>query len=227
MANFYNPPCITLPIIRDEAICSIFLELNAIGLLARAVMLEELPSLITSAATTRTQKAFQAECVELFGEVLQLFGVPKSVGQIYGLLYASPVPLCFSDIVEQLNISKGSVSQGLQLLRSLGAIRLLEQADVRNSAHLLVSLPVIATRRDYFEPELSLRKLMSGVLRERLMPLATTGSGHLARLRELAERDGSRGRFYLDRVKQLETWRRRLKAVLPVLTALLGPKSRQ
>jgi hypothetical protein len=87
--------------------------------------------------------------------------------------------------------------------------------------------PVEPSRRDYYEPELGLRRLVSGILQERVTPLATAGVGRLARLRELAERDGQVGDFYLDRVKQLETWRRRLKTVLPVLSALLGPKSRK
>ena len=75
------------------------------------------------------QKNFQIQCAEMFAELVQIFGVPKSVGQIYGVLYATPEPLSFSDIVEQLNISKGSASQGLQLLRSLGAVRHVEQLE--------------------------------------------------------------------------------------------------
>ena len=179
---------------------------------------------VISPAATRTQRKFEHECVELFAEMVQLFGVPRSVGQIYGLLYASPVPLSFYDIVEQLDISKGSASQGLQLLRSLGASN--------------VSDPIISqichppsnearARSAAYEPELSLRKLLNGVLQERIMPLAATGGDHLAQLRKLAKQDGERSIFYLDRVKQLETWRRRLKAILPVLSALLGPKSRK
>jgi hypothetical protein len=202
---------------------------------------------------------FARECVELFAEVVQVFGVPPSVGQIYGLLYATPEPLSFSDIVERLGISKGSASQGLQFLRSLGAINIADakrqalsgkreapsgKSEVRSAkrqAHPLplplcpllsapdapVVSPVEPSRRDYYEPELGLRRLVSGILQERVTPLATAGVGRLARLRELAERDGQVGDFYLDRVKQLETWRRRLKTVLPVLSALLGPKSRK
>jgi DNA-binding transcriptional regulator GbsR (MarR family) len=147
--------------------------------------------------------------VDFFAEVVQVFGVPPSVGQIYGLLYASPQPLSFSDIVERLEISKGSASQGLQFLRSLGAVRLVESD---------------GPRREYFEPELSLRQLVSGVLRERVAPLAATGVDRIVHLRELAERDGDAKDFCLDRVEQLETWRRRLKTVLPVLMALMGPK---
>lgn len=173
------------------------------------------PSLVTSSAATRAHRDFERECVELFTEVVQVFGVPKSVGQIYGSLFSSPEPLSFSDIVERLEISKGSASHGLQLLRSLGAINVAENSTRASGAD--------ASRRDYYEPELSLRKLMSGVLQERVTPLAAIGTERLMRLRALAEGND----FHLDRAKQLETWRRRLRTVLPVLSALLGPKSKK
>lgn len=203
------------------------LELTVLGPLAGAAVQVELPSSITSPAANRTQKVFQTECVELFADVMQLFGVPKSVGQIYGLLYATPIPMSFSDIVEQIDISKGSASQGLQLLRSLGAVRLVEQLEVRSPSRFPSHSTATVLRRDYYEPELSLRKLVSGVLHERVAPLTATRVDRLARLRELAERDGEGKDFYLGRVRQLETWRRRLKTVLPVLSVTLGPKSRK
>jgi len=161
--------------------------------------------------------------------VVHVFGVPKSVGQIYGLLYASPQPLSFSDIVERLEISKGSASQGLQLLRSLGAIKVADQSDDREHAysHLHFHSGGEASRRIAYSPELSLRRLVSGVMQERISPLAVAGADRLGRLRELAESDGGASGFYLDRVRQLEAWRRRLRVVLPVLSALLGPKSRK
>jgi DNA-binding transcriptional regulator GbsR (MarR family) len=155
--------------------------------------------------------------VDFFAEVVQVFGVPPSVGQIYGLLYASPQPLSFSDIVERLEISKGSASQGLQFLRSLGAVATVETDNGTQGAG----------RREYFEPELSLRQLVSGVFRERVAPLAVAGADRIARLRELAEREVEGSEFCLDRVKQLETWRRRLRTILPVLTTLLGPKKKK
>jgi hypothetical protein len=70
------------------------------------------------------------------------------------------------------------------------------------------------------EPELSLRRLPSGVMQERISPLAAADTERLGRLRELAKADGEANDFYLDRVRQLEAWRRRFKTVLPVL----GPK---
>ena len=167
---------------------------------------------------------FQTECATFFSEVVQVFGVPKSVGQIYGLLYASSEPLSFSDIVERLEISKGSASQGLQLLRSLGAVNVADQSDDREHSHSHSGGE--ASRRIAYEPELSLRRLVSGVMQERISPLALAGTDSLGRLRELAETDGAASDFYLDRVRQLETWRRRLRTVLPVLGVLLGPKSK-
>lgn len=161
---------------------------------------------------SRLADEFSLECVEFFGEVVQLFGVPSSVGEIYGLLYASLEPLSFSDIIERLDISKGSASQGLGLLRSLAAV------------HTATPVDAIG-RREYFSPELSLRKLLRGVLDERVGPLAGKSAGRLAHLRELADGAASCDRkFRLGRLQQLETWRRRLKAVVPVLGTLLGPR---
>jgi DNA-binding transcriptional ArsR family regulator len=165
---------------------------------------------------------FQSECVAFFAEAVQIFGVPKSIGQIYGLLYASPEPLSFSDIVERLEISKGSASQGLQLLRSLGAVK-----PVSRSYSLTVRQSDGATARDYYEPELGLRRLLGGIIRGRIEPLAGQGRLRMRRLRELAEAtaDGAHKEFQLERVEQLETWRRQVTLLLPVLkTLLLSPR---
>ncbi len=144
-----------------------------------------------------------------FAEIVQLFGIPKSVGQIYGLLYASPQPLGFTAIVECLEISKGSASQGLQLLRALDAIYEVEQKEGGN-------------RGVSYQPELSLRQLVAGVLDERIAPLASAGVGRLNRLKDLAEQAPENNKFYLDRIKQLENWRKRIITVSPLLIALLG-----
>src|SRR5208283_5100241 len=89
-------------------------------------------------ATVSGDGAFTRGCVDFFDEVGRLFGLPPSVGRIYGLLYGSPTPLSFTDIVELLEISKGSASQGLQFLHSLGAVHVVEN---------------FGERREFFEPE--------------------------------------------------------------------------
>jgi DNA-binding transcriptional ArsR family regulator len=187
---------------------------------------------LTSPAAARSSNAvgagsadFARECVDFFAEVVQVAGVAKSVGQIYGLLYASPEPLSFSDIVERLQVSKGSASQGLRLLRSLGAINVARPPRLTQWPHD-AGAEAETLRRDYYEPELSLRKLVSGVLQERVAPLAATVADRLIRLRGLVKPNGKGQNFYLGRIKQLETWQRRLKTVLPVLGLMLGSKHR-
>lgn len=156
-----------------------------------------------------TDCEFEAECIQFFDEIVQILGVPRSVGQIYGLLFASPVALSFSDILERLKISKGSVSQGLQLLRTLGAVH---------------EVTTESDRRLRFVPELALRKLFVGVLREKVEPFVGEGSARLERLREHARKAGPSldGKFAQSRVDQIEVWRRQMRLVLPLLKTFLG-----
>lgn len=156
---------------------------------------------------------FSVECVCFFGDAVQPFGISPTVGQIYGLLFASPDPLSFSDIFDRLDISKGSVSQGLNLLRSLGAAYTVE--GVKSNG-----------RREYFAPEVSLRKLLRGIFEEKIGAMVDKTEGRLEHLRALANTaDEKTRRFKVNRIQQLVTWRRRLRAVAPVLGALLGPKA--
>jgi len=154
---------------------------------------------------------FERECADFFAEIVTVFGAPPSVGQIYGVVFASPRPLSFTDIVERLDISKGSASQGLKFLRDLGAVRSAEVAD---------------DRREYFAAELSLRRLVDGALRERIGPFVKGAPARIIRLQQLAERSGPAKEFCIEQVEQLETWRRRFKVAIPLLSALLGPKRR-
>ena len=150
---------------------------------------------------------FERECVALFSEFLRALGVPNSIGAIYGLLFASSGPLCFSDIVERLGASKGSVSQGLTFLRQSGAVKRVE---------------VEGDRREFFEPELGLRRLASGLIKEKIQPLARQSKVAVTRLREHAETvQSGQNEFQAERIKQLETWHRQLGRVLPVVQTIL------
>lgn len=151
--------------------------------------------------------SFEQECVGLFSDFLHVLGMPKSIGAIYGLLFASPVPLCFAEIVERLDASKGSVSQGLAFLRQSGAVKLVEDPD---------------DRREFFEPELGLRRLASGLIQEKIKPLANETKGAVTRLKRHAESArGKQYEFQMERIKQLGTWHRQLGRVLPVVQTIL------
>jgi HTH-type transcriptional regulator, glycine betaine synthesis regulator len=158
-----------------------------------------------------TQKAFQTECVEQFAALAQVLGLPRSLGQIYGLLFASARPLSFTDIVEQLGVSKGSVSQGLNALREVGAI-----------------VPVAAQdrRREHFAPETELRNLIAGFLHGSIQPQLRAGVKRLERFKArhgaALAKEGEAGRLVLGRLGKLQKWYRRAGAVLPVISKFLG-----
>ncbi|MGN7437657.1 MAG: GbsR/MarR family transcriptional regulator [Alcanivorax sp.] len=59
-----------------------------------------------------------------FGEMGSRWGINRTVGQIYALLYLSPNPLNAEDICEKLGFSRSNVSMGLKELDSWQLIRL-------------------------------------------------------------------------------------------------------
>ncbi|MFA6543586.1 MAG: hypothetical protein WCS99_04125 [Limisphaerales bacterium] len=150
----------------------------------------------------------EAEAVDLFVGLSQVVGLPKSIGQIYGLLYISATPLSLDDIADRLDISKGSASQGLKFLRSTGAVRL----SAGN-----------ASRCDRYEAETGLRALASGFLKEQIEPHLENGGDRLLRLKRLAANAPAAEREHvIQRVKQLESWHRRAGGLLPLLIRFLG-----
>jgi len=164
-------------------------------------------NLLLSKESIPRDPVFEREIVGLFSELLHVLGVPKSIGAIYGLLYAVPEPLCFADIVERLEMSKGSVSQGLAFLRQAKAVKVLE---------------ITGDRREFFEPELGLRRLASGLINEKIQPMAKETKGAVARLKRQVEcvRDAKSG-FQLERIQQLEIWHRQLGYLIPLAQTVL------
>jgi HTH-type transcriptional regulator, glycine betaine synthesis regulator len=140
-----------------------------------------------------------------------MFGLPRSYGEIYGLLYASARPLSFTDIQERLDVSKGSVSPGLKALREVGAIRQAQGSD---------------PRREHFEAETELRALLSGFLKESIVPQLQRGSGRIATMKSahratLVAKNGD-GRLLQSRLDKLQSWHRKGGALLPLISKFLG-----
>ncbi len=94
--------------------------------------------------------AIELQIVAIFVDGVRVLGLPKSIGEIYGLLFISESALALDDLVQRLGISKGSASQGLRLLKSLGAVR---EANTN------------AERRTYYEPAIELKRLVGGFIR--------------------------------------------------------------
>ena len=66
-----------------------------------------------------------------FGEMGSRWGINRTVGQIYALLYVSQKPLNADEVGEALNFSRSNVSMGLKELQSWNLVRLMHQPNDR------------------------------------------------------------------------------------------------
>ena len=64
------------------------------------------------------------EFVAHFGEMGSRWGINRTVGQIYALIFISPRPLNADEIAETLEFSRSNVSMGLKELQSWRLVRL-------------------------------------------------------------------------------------------------------
>ena len=66
-----------------------------------------------------------------FGEMGSRWGINRTVGQIYALLYVSHKPLNADEVGEALGFSRSNVSMGLKELQSWNLVRLIHQPNDR------------------------------------------------------------------------------------------------
>ena len=160
-----------------------------------------------SSNSTSALSELEVEVISLFVNAVKMLGMPKSVGEIYGLLYISPQPLPLDALVERLDISKGSASQGLKVLRSFGAVK---------------QVYIGGDRRDHYAAETELKKLAAGFIREEIKPRLESGATRLERLKALSAAEASGdSEYYQGRVAKLGQWHARSQELLPLLTTVL------
>ena len=111
----------------------------------------------------------ELDVAETVGQLMQFWGFKRPMGRIWTLLYLSPSPLVASEIGSRLRMSAGSVSMTLNELLKWGAVRRSWRP---------------GERRDYFECETSVWKLVRRVLRERELRLVKEVNDTLERALE-------------------------------------------
>jgi DNA-binding transcriptional regulator GbsR (MarR family) len=87
-----------------------------------------------------------------FGEMGSRWGINRTVGQMYALLYVSGKPLNADEIAECLQFSRSNVSMGLKELQSWRLVKLLHQP---------------GDRREYFEPPKDVWEIFKALIEER------------------------------------------------------------
>jgi len=94
----------------------------------------------------------QQEFVLHFGEMGSRWGINRTVGQIYALLFLEAAPLNAEQIVERLGFSRSNVSMGLKELQAWNLVRLKHLPD---------------DRRDYFTTPDDLWEIVRTLVDER------------------------------------------------------------
>ncbi len=152
------------------------------------------------------QGHIEKEFIVHFGEMGSRWGINRTVGQIYALLFLSSEPLCADDMCDALGFSRSNVSMGLKELQSWSLVRRREfEGD----------------RREHFEAPEDLWKIVRTLIAERkkreidptltkLRELSLEADGgdthanrRIAELRELIE---TLTQFY-DEMERIETER--------------------
>jgi DNA-binding transcriptional regulator GbsR (MarR family) len=133
------------------------------------------------------------------GQLATYFGFSKVMGQLYGALLLSPEPLSLDELMDELDISKASVSMNIRTLEHMGMVR---QVWVRGRGG----------RRKYYEAETDFWQIISNVLAGREMrdvdrALSVLGD-NVTRLSssmtEMGEQDQKVASLYLERIVQIQ-----------------------
>jgi DNA-binding transcriptional regulator GbsR (MarR family) len=149
----------------------------------------------------------EIESIDFFVRMMSMLGMPRSVGEIYGLLYFSSSPLPMDQIVSRLGISLGSASQGLKTLRSLKAVR---------------TSYVPGDRRDHYLAETEFRRLFSNFIKEEILPHIESAKDRIKRMEDsLSELNAGDDEFYKIRIEKLKRLSRAGSRLLPALAGLL------
>lgn len=147
------------------------------------------------------------ESIELFIGFFKLIGLQKSVGEIYGLLFVSSRALAMDDIVRRLGISLGAASQGLKVLRSVGAVK---------------SVYMPGDRRDHYVADLELSKFASAFIQEELKPKLDRALERISAMESLAGGMEPEDRSAAgERLERLKHWLERGESMLPWLLKFL------
>lgn len=151
--------------------------------------------------------ALEEESIDYFVSFVQILGLPKSIGQIYGLFFVSSDPMAMDHVVGRLDISKGCASQGLATLKGFGAI---------------IPVHMEGDRREHFEADFEVSKIVAHFFEETLEPRMAHGEERLNRMISISENGENPGENpIITRLNALKKWQTRGKETIPLIKEFL------
>jgi len=161
------------------------------------------PVMSADRAAASDLNELEVEAIEMFINFLRLIGLPKSVGEIYGLLFVAPRPMAMDEIMERLDISLGAASQGLKLLRSFGAVRVVYER---------------GERRDHYVADLELSRFATVFIKDELQPRMDMAAERIKRMEQaLADLPAKERKATRQRIERLKHWLDKGRKLLPWL----------
>ena len=155
----------------------------------------------------KSLRHIQTEMAEIFADLSELFGNPASLGSIYGLLFTSPDPLSMEEIVDKLDISVGTASQGLRRLTELEAITPFKAEGQRTTR---------------YTAKLEMRHYMSFFLYQQLLPKLERSSSRISALdSDVRALPPYPGEMIKERLHQAAKWHRLAKTLLPLVRGFI------
>ncbi len=149
----------------------------------------------------------EIEAIDLFISMVRLMGMPKSIGELYGLLFVSPEALPMDALMERLNMSKGAASQGLKLLRSFGAVKMVY---------------MVGDRRDHYLAEVDVSRFATAFIKGSIQPHLDSGLQRLERMEQFASQlPESRRLVAENRLARLRHWHEKGQSMLPWILKFL------
>jgi HTH-type transcriptional regulator, glycine betaine synthesis regulator len=149
----------------------------------------------------------EIEAIDLFIGFVRLFGLPKSIGEIYGLLFVSPQPLAMDAMMARLSMSKGAASQGLKLLRSFGAVK---------------TAYVAGDRRDHFVADIELSNFATAFIKHELQPHLESALARLQRMERLMGKLPREQKSATSpRLAKLRHWQEKGQMMMPLIAKFL------
>ncbi|MEO1694690.1 MAG: GbsR/MarR family transcriptional regulator [Pseudomonadota bacterium] len=136
--------------------------------------------------------ALQQEFVLHFGEMGSRWGINRTVGQIYAVLFLSHAPLNADDIVGRVGVSRSNVSMGLKELQSWDLVRLQHKPNDRRDYFstpddLWQIVRTLVDQRKKREIDPTLTKLRDLSLQSPLTDSDIHAHARMVELRELIE----------------------------------------
>ena len=157
--------------------------------------------------TNEEEVKLEVESIDFFVRMMSILGLPRSVCEIYGVLYFAENPLSMDEISSRLKISMGSTSQGLKTLRSLKAIR---------------TSYVQGDRKDHYIAETEFRRLFSNFIKEDILQHLDSAADRISSMeKHVIANPVMNKEFYTTRIEKLKRLTKAGRKLLPALAGLL------